>query len=131
MMISLKRFIPYAYEVYMARKVQVLLVDDLDGGTADDTVAFGLDGANYEIDLSAKNADALREELARYVGAARKAGRIPAVKTARNPVTTKGATVADREQNQAIRDWAKRNGLQVNDRGRIPAEVVAKYHAAV
>ncbi|GAA3389603.1 histone-like nucleoid-structuring protein Lsr2 [Cryptosporangium minutisporangium] len=114
----------------MARKVQVLLVDDVDGSTADETVSFGLDGAHYEIDLSTENANALREALASYVAAARKAGRASSGKVARAASTAKQSPSADRAQNQAIRDWAKRNGLQVSERGRIPAEIVAKFHAA-
>ena len=114
----------------MARKVQVLLVDDVDGGTADETVSFGLDGTNYDIDLSADNAKALREAVAAYVEAARKLGRTPAQKTSKAPAAAKPSASTDRAQNQAIRDWAKRHGLQVNERGRIPAEIVAKYHAA-
>ncbi|MFI5955957.1 Lsr2 family protein [Cryptosporangium sp. NPDC051539] len=115
----------------MARKVQVLLVDDVDGSTADETVSFGLDGTNYEIDLSADNSAAFREALARYVDAARKAGRAGSAKAGRATAVAKpSAPAADRAQNQAIRDWAKRNGLQVSERGRIPADIVAKYHAA-
>lgn len=114
----------------MARKVQVLLVDDLDGSTANETVAFGLDGANYEIDLANANAAAFREALAAYVGAARKLGRSAAPKATRAAASTKPTPTADRAQNQAIREWAKRNGLQVSERGRIPAEIVAKFHSA-
>jgi len=114
----------------MARKVQVLLVDDVDGGTADETVSFGLDGAHYDIDLSAQNASALRDALAAYVEAARKLGRTPAVKANKAPAGGKPSASTDRAQNQAIREWAKRQGLQVNERGRIPAEIVEKYNAA-
>ncbi|MFG1927399.1 Lsr2 family protein [Cryptosporangium sp. NPDC048952] len=114
----------------MARKVQVLLVDDVDGSTADETVSFGLDGANYEIDLSTANAEAFRDSLAKYVESARKAGRGGTAKAARTAGTAKPSPSADRAQNQAIRDWAKRNGLQVSERGRIPAEIIEKYHAA-
>ena len=114
----------------MARKVQVLLVDDVDGSTADETVSFGLDGTHYDIDLSTDNATAFRGALAGYVDAARKLGRAPGLKTNRAPAAAKPTVTADRAQNQAIRDWAKRHGLQVNERGRIPAEIVAKYHAA-
>ena len=114
----------------MARKVQVLLVDDVDGSTAEETVTFGLDGANYEIDLSDTNAKALRDTLATYVASARKAGRAAGAKTARAGSIAKASPSADRAQNQAIRDWAKRNGLQVSERGRIPADIIEKYHAA-
>lgn len=108
----------------MAQKVEVTLVDDLDGGSADETVSFAIDGAQYEIDLSAKNAQKLRDAVTPFVGAARKASRT----TARNTRGRSSATV-DREQNQAIREWAKKKGLNVSERGRIPAEIVERYHA--
>jgi len=108
----------------MAQKVQVTLVDDLDGGQAEETVAFGLDGSVYEIDLSSKNAARLRDGVAAYVGAARKVSRVS--KRAR---TSGGAATVDREQNQAIREWAKKKGLKVSERGRIPAGIVEQYHA--
>jgi len=113
--------------INVAQKVQVILVDDLDGGTASETVSFALDGTAYEIDLSAKNAEKLRDVFAAYVGVARKAGRA-STRTARGP--RGGTAAADREQNQAIRAWAKKKGLKVSERGRIPAEIVEKYHAA-
>jgi hypothetical protein len=113
--------------INVAQKVQVILVDDLDGGTASETVSFALDGTAYEIDLSAKNAEKLRDAFAAYVGVARKAGRA----STRNARGSRGGTAAaDREQNQAIRAWAKKKGLKVSERGRIPAEIVEKYHAA-
>jgi hypothetical protein len=113
----------------MAQKIQVLLVDDLDGGAAIETVTFGLDGHSYEIDLSATNADLLRAALADYVAHARRSTRLPrnaapAARASRAPAR------ADREQTQAIREWARKNGHKVNDRGRVPATVVAAYHSA-
>jgi hypothetical protein len=117
----------------MARKVQVTIVDDLDGGVAEESVSFALDGATYEIDLSAENAGALRDALAAYVGAARKVGKGGAqvkASRARGTSAPSASTAADREQNQAIRDWAKKHGFQVSDRGRIPQEIINKYHAA-
>jgi len=113
----------------MAQKVEVRLIDDLDGKEANETITFGLDGSNYEIDLSTKNAGKLRDALATYVGAARKAGKTQA-RTGRGRSGT-GSASADREQNQAIREWAKKKGLSVNERGRIPAGIVEKYHASV
>ena len=110
----------------MAQKVTVSLVDDLSGAQADETVSFGLDGKSYEIDLSSKNAEKLREALADYVAAARKPSggrRAAAATAARRPAV-------DREQNQAIREWARNKGMKVNDRGRIPSEVVDAYHQA-
>jgi hypothetical protein len=112
----------------MAQKHIVQLIDDLDGGTAAETVAFGLDGANYEIDLTAKNAAKLRDALAVYVGSARRAsrpGRRPASAAARRGAPAR----TDREQAKAIRDWARRNGYKVGDKGRIPAEVVDAYNS--
>jgi hypothetical protein len=108
----------------MAQKIQVTLVDDLDGGQAEETVTFGLDCSTYEIDLSSKNAQKLRDGIAAYVGAARKVGR-----TGKRARTGGGAATADREQNQAIREWAKKKGLKVSERGRIPADIVEQYHA--
>jgi len=108
----------------MAQKVTVSLVDDLSGSQADETVSFGLDGKSYEIDLSSKNADKLRGALADYVAAARRPGggrKASAASAARRPAV-------DREQNQAIREWARGKGMKVNDRGRIPSEVVEAYH---
>ena len=108
----------------MAQKVTVSLVDDLSGSQADETVSFGLDGKTYEIDLSSKNADKLRGALADYVAAARRPGggrKASAASAARRPSV-------DREQNQAIREWARGKGMKVNDRGRIPSEVVEAYH---
>ena len=112
----------------MAQKVTVTLVDDLDGGTAEDTVEFGIDGVSYEIDLSVSNAAKLRDSLADYVSHARKAG---GRRKAAGPVrraSSGGRASVDREQNAAIREWARKNGFNVSDRGRIPAEVLDAYH---
>jgi hypothetical protein len=112
----------------MAQKVLVSLVDDLDGTEAEETVEFGLDGVSYQIDLSTDNAEELRDALAQYVEHARRAGGRkraavrPTAKSAARPATV------DREQNQAIRAWARKNGFAVSDRGRIPSEVVEAYH---
>ncbi|MFG1926826.1 Lsr2 family protein [Cryptosporangium sp. NPDC048952] len=114
----------------MARKVEVLLVDDIDGSAAQETVAFDLDGTSYEIDLSEANAGVLRAELARYVEAARKAGKAPrASRTVRGSIQAK-TPAASRERSQAVREWAKQNGFAVSERGRIPADLVEKYRAA-
>lgn len=112
----------------MAQKVQVLLVDDLDGGEAEETVKFGLDGTNYEIDLSGSNAQTLRDALATYVGVARKVGRAASVRGGGRARAASSAA-SDREQNRAIREWAKRKGLEISDRGRISQEIVDRYHA--
>lgn len=119
----------------MAQKVTVTLVDDLDGGTAEETVEFGVDGVTYEIDLSTDNAVHLRDALAGYVAHARKAGtgqrrRGGGGGQARRGSGSSGSgrAAVDREQNQAIREWARKNGMNVSDRGRIPAEVLEAYH---
>jgi hypothetical protein len=119
-------------EEFVAQKVQVLLVDDIDGGEAEETVTFSLDGVSYEIDLSSKNAGTLRDAVAPYVGAARKAGRSTATKvaTATRPRSSGSTATADREQNQAIREWAKKRGFKVSDRGRIPSDIVKQFHAS-
>ena len=117
----------------MARKVQVILSDDLDEDVpADETVSFSLDGTNYEIDLSDKNAKELRDAFSRYVQAARKVSRGGGSRASgggRSRATGGGGRM-DREQAGAIRDWARKNGHEVSDRGRIPASVVEAYEAA-
>ncbi|MDL4774041.1 MULTISPECIES: histone-like nucleoid-structuring protein Lsr2 [Thermomonosporaceae] len=105
----------------MAQKVQVLLVDDLDGGEADETVAFSIDGASYEIDLSGANAKKLRDSLQPFVEKSRKAG------AATRRRRQRGAS--SRERSAEIRAWAKNNGIKVNERGRIPAHVIEQYEA--
>ncbi|MEU6643254.1 Lsr2 family protein [Saccharomonospora sp. NPDC046836] len=113
----------------MAQKVLVSLVDDLDGSEAEETIEFGLDGVSYEIDLSAENAEELRDALAQYVEHARRAGGRK--RAAGRAVIAKApgrSAAVDREQNQAIRAWARKNGFEVSDRGRIPSEVVEAYH---
>lgn len=108
----------------MAQQVKVVLVDDLDGGKADETVSFAVDGSSYEIDLSTKNAGKMRDALATYVASARKsAGR-------RSRGASRRAVPNNRERASEIRAWAKSRNLKVNERGRIPADVVAKYDAA-
>jgi hypothetical protein len=106
---------------------EVRLIDDLDGEAANETVEFGIDGKNYEIDLSKGNAGKLRDALAAYVAAARRSGG-----RRRGGGATAGAAARrpsiDREQNQAIREWARKRGMKVSDRGRIPADVLESYH---
>lgn len=105
----------------MARRIQVVIDDDLTGGDADETVTFGLDGVTYEIDLNAKNADKLRECLQPFVAGGRKVvgGK------RRSPAAKPGTSRAGE-----IRAWAQANGIPVSARGRVGADVVAKYEAA-
>ena len=114
----------------MARKVQVILSDDLDENLpADETVSFSLDGTSYEIDLAEKNAKDMRDAFSRYVSAARKVGRSGRPTGGSGRGRGSGGRM-DREQAGAIRDWARKNGHAVSDRGRIPASVVEAYEAA-
>jgi hypothetical protein len=109
----------------MAQKVNIILVDDLDGGSADENVKFGLDGVNYEIDLSAANATELRSSLERFIGAARKASGSSG-RTARAKAPTGGRS----HDSAQIRQWARENGYTVNSRGRIQAEIQEAYQKA-
>ena len=112
----------------MAKKVTVTLVDDFDGeGSADETVEFSLDGVSYEIDLSSKNAQKLRNELKPWLEAGRRVG---GRRRGRTAPPGRGRASIDREQSAAIRDWARRNGHMVSTRGRIPAEIIDAFHAA-
>ena len=108
----------------MAQKVQVILVDDIDGGPAEETVSFSLDGVSYEIDLSGANATKLRDSFAPYVGTARRVGGRSSAGRGR---TRKGS--GDNRTAQ-IREWARANGHNVSDRGRISADVQAAYDKA-
>jgi|SRR3954466_10789299 hypothetical protein len=111
----------------MAKQVITLLTDDLDGGEADRTVEFGLDGVNYTIDLSEKNAGKLRKALDPFLNSATRVGRTPASPVRRTAPASTGR--ASRDQNQAIREWANKNGYEVSERGRIPSHIVEAYHS--
>ncbi len=125
-------------EQKMSQKVQVMLVCDLhdeDEVEGAETVAFGLDGSSYEIDACEEHAAELRDAFARYVGAARRAGR-PAAAPRRSPGRSAGSRPAaaagngDRERVQAIREWARSNGHTVSERGRLSGAVVEAYEKA-
>ena len=109
-------------EVEVAQRVIVTLEDDLGGGPADETIRFAFGGAEYEIDLSSKNATAFRRKLAPFIEHARKAGR-------RQPRRSPRAAVG-RQRSGDIRAWAKEHGVAVSERGRIPASVLEQYRAA-
>ena len=114
----------------MAQRVQVILEDDLDGSQADETVLFGLDGAEYEVDLSTDNAQVLRDALAQYVGVARRTGgrrkRATAGAAAPRPAAENGSGTSTSD----IRAWAQENGYEVSSRGRVSAEVRDAYDKA-
>ena len=112
----------------MAQKIQTLFIDDIDGGAAEGTVRFALDGTEYEIDLNAKHSEELRSAIGKYVtharkvgGGARRAGRA-AGRTSRGAGSALNTT--------EIRNWAREQGYDIKDRGRVPADLVAKYQAA-
>jgi hypothetical protein len=112
----------------MAKQVITVLTDDLDGGDADRTIEFGLDGVNYTIDLSEKNAGKLRKALDPYLTVASRVGRA----SGNGRIVSRGGqptTRANRDQNQAIREWATKNGYEVSERGRIPSSIVEAFHA--
>jgi len=108
----------------MAQQIQTLFIDDIDGGAAEGTVRFALDGTDYEIDLSGKHSDDLHDALRKYVDHARKVGG-----TARRPGSRSGRAPSTVDTG-AVRAWARENGYDIKDRGRVPAELVAKYQAA-
>jgi nucleoid-associated protein Lsr2 len=111
----------------MAQQVTVTLVDDIDGtNVADETIGFALDGVNYEIDLSTKNAKQLRQDLQPWVDAARRTG---GRRRGNAPATTRTRPPIDLGQGAAIRDWARRKGLNVAARGRLPREVIDAFNA--
>lgn len=110
----------------MAQQTIVTLIDDLDGSEAQETVTFGLDGVEYTIDLSVDNAAKLRQELSEFVGHARRAGG----RKQRRPDAAHKTATGDREVNQAIRDWARSQGREVSERGRIPQNLIVAFREA-
>jgi len=109
----------------VAQKIQTLFIDDLDGSAAEGTVRFGLDGTEYEIDLNEQHARQLRDALAQYVSAGRRANG-----AARRPARTGRRPAASGLNTTEVREWAKAQGMEVKDRGRVPAELVVKFKAA-
>jgi hypothetical protein len=109
----------------VAQKIQILFVDDLDGSTAGGTIRFGLDGTEYEIDLNATHAQALRDALARYISAARRVGA-----GTRRPIRSGRKAPVSGLDTTEVRQWAKVQGIEVKDRGRVPVDLVVKFKAA-
>jgi hypothetical protein len=106
----------------MAARTTVMLEDDLDGSPAEETMRFGLGAAEYEIDLNAANASRLRRQLAPFVEHARKVSRGQLARPARSS--------ASRRSSAGVRAWAREHGIEISDRGRIPASVTKQYEAA-
>jgi hypothetical protein len=105
----------------VARRITVVLVDDLAGGPADVTVRFRFEGVEYEIDLSHENATTFRDQLAPYIERARTVRR-----GARRPRRTGGGD----EPSSEIREWARQTGIEVSERGRIPGSIKDRYYLA-
>jgi hypothetical protein len=130
----------FSQEFLMAQKVQVILVDDVDGGEAAETVSFALDGVTYEIDVSEVNADKLRDALAPWVGHARRVGGRSGGGRARSTgsgggrsrssSSASGGGGGGKHDLSDVRSWARENGYQVSDRGRVSSEVIAAYEKA-
>jgi hypothetical protein len=115
--------------ITMAKRVIHELIDDIDGKPANETVAFGLDGIAYEIDLSTKNAAKLRDVLAPFAAAGTRVGRSPVAARRYPDSHGRSPAKADPDQNRAVRAWAQAKGLPVSDRGRIRQEYVDRYQA--
>ncbi|HYB14941.1 MAG TPA: Lsr2 family protein [Streptosporangiaceae bacterium] len=109
----------------MAQKIQTLFIDDIDGSAAEGTIRFGIDGNGYEIDLSAAHAADLRAALAPFIAVSRKAPG----SAARRPGRA-GRKAAGGISTTQVREWARTQGIEVKDRGRVPAGIVARYHEA-
>jgi hypothetical protein len=109
----------------MAQKIQTLFIDDIDGGEAEGTVRFALDGAEYEIDLSNKHSDELHDSLKNFIAHTRKVGG-----NSRRGATARAGRKPSAIDTVAVRKWAKENGYDIKERGRVPADLVAKYREA-
>lgn len=119
----------------MAQKTKVILIDDVEGGEADETVTFALDGVSYEIDLTSERAAQLRDALAPWVGHARKAGGRSGAsgsgrRAARSTGSSGSGSTGSGVDTAAVREWARENGHTVSERGRISGAVLEAYKAA-
>jgi hypothetical protein len=112
----------------VAQKITTLFIDDIDGGAAEGTVRFALDGTEYEIDLNAAHSEELRSALGKYVSHARKVGG--SVRRAGRAPGRVSRSAGSALNTTEIRSWARENGFEIKDRGRVPADLVAKYQAA-
>jgi hypothetical protein len=112
----------------MATRYETVLVDDIDGSDATETLTFGLDGKSYVLDLSDQNAEKFRKAFAPYAEAARKEQAVASAR--RSTTSSSSSTGGKRDDLQAIREWASKNGHSVSSRGRIAGSVVDAYDAA-
>jgi Lsr2 len=106
----------------MAQRKQIVLTDDLDGSAASETIRFALEGSQQEIDLNAEHAEQFRKSVQPFIDAARKAG-------ARTRRVSRAARPSGPSQT-AVREWARGQGMEVKDRGRVPDELIVKFQAA-
>jgi hypothetical protein len=106
----------------MAQRKQIVLTDDLDGSAASETIRFALEGSQQEIDLNAEHAEQFRKSVQPFIDAARKAG-------ARTRRVSRAARPSAPSQT-AVREWARGQGMEVKDRGRVPDELIVKFQAA-
>lgn len=113
----------------MAQKVNIILVDDIDGSEAAETISFGLDGATYEIDLNAEHAEQLREALAPWVGHARKLTSRRGG-SGRRQNASSGSSGSSGPTPAEMREWGRKNGFEVSERGRVPTELRIAYQNA-
>ena len=122
----------HGWKYAMAQQTTVRFIDDLDGTDVVGTVTFSLDNRSYEIDLSDENTDKLHDALAPFIEHGRKAGGRSGgrCRTRGQAPMTETPARSNREQTHAIREWARQNGHQVSDRGRIPKSVIEAYQAA-
>ena len=109
----------------MAQRTEIVFTDDLDGGPADETVRFGIDGTQFEIDLSKAHADELRSVLQPFVASARRVTAASGARRAARPAPRRGGPSPS-----DVRAWARSEGIEVKDKGRVPAELVVKFQAA-
>lgn len=112
----------------MAQRVEIRITDDLDGGAASQTVRFSLDGRDLEIDLSDRNAAKLRKALGPYIASARRLGARTG--TTRRTSVSAGTSGMSKDELANVRAWARTNGYDISDRGRVKGEILAAYHAA-
>jgi hypothetical protein len=105
----------------LVRRTQIVLEDDLNGGPAEETLTFGVEGTWYEIDLNSKNADTLRQVLSTYVSAGRRMGQVAGQERPRVRATS---------NTKVVRDWASAQGLPVPSRGRLPRAVIEAFDSA-
>lgn len=110
----------------MAQKIETVIVDDLDGSQAETTVRFGLDGTQYEIDLNTAHIEELHSAFDRYIRAGRKLGST--TRSANRSSVPRPAI--DGPSPSDVREWARKQGIEVSDRGRVPSDLVAKFNAA-